>query len=165
MSRYYYHTKISHTQVNSNTWLPREAYNPRINFCDKEDVTYLSFDEWLVLYNADPEGWHILNDNDVEEKEIPYITCPAYCFPPDRKKFQIIKFRKRRDFRKWLRFIKKMKIDGQDFENLQEYQKLLQCAQKVASERVEKSKAEVEKQYDEMIRLIEKATRGTKLGE
>ena len=55
--------------------------------------------------------------------------------------------------------MKKQIKNGQDFANLKEYQKLLQSAQRVATERVEKSKKEVESQYEEMLRLIEKTTK------
>ena len=156
MSRYYYHTEIKHTDGSDNTWLKQDRL--RFHFAD-EDITFLSFDEWVVLYNADPEGWHMLNDEHPYKHGIPYITCPAYLYPPERKDFQIIKFRTKRDYKKWIKFMKKQIKNGQDFANLKEYQKLLQSAQRVATERVEKSKKEVERQYEEMLRLIEKTTK------
>ena len=161
----------------NSDWLGDYALIPK-----KENTTYLTFNEWLPLYNADPSSWFVANykwsdaKNHIcpvcvmEEKlqkknNSKYIVSEEYQYNPTKKKYQIILFTNRWNYWKWKRFITKkitrQKEAKESIDNLKEYQMLVQYAQKRADERVAESQKQLQAAIDENVRLIGEATEKT----
>ena len=87
-----------------------------------EDVIFLSFDQWVVLYNADKENWEDLINFYYtpwweSESAKPYHL-PVYKI--SNHKFRYIKFLTAKDYKKYLKFINKIIQQREDSTNLQE---------------------------------------------
>lgn len=126
----------------------------------KENTTWLSFDKWRTFYNADIDNWEIYNHKSYYGSEDYYL--PAYK-KAERKDdhsypvYQYIKFLTRRDYRKFKRFVRKMKRQGEDAENTKEILELADIIGSRATLRLEAAQEEVNKRYNNMIELQLKA--------
>ena len=143
-------------------------------YLDEDNTTYLTFKEWLPLYNADPSVWFIANYEwsdakchicpvcVIEEKlkkknRSKYIVSEEYQYNT-KKKYQFIIFTNRWEYRKWRKFMTKQGLVKEDIDNLKEYQMLVQYAQKRAEMRVEETQKQLQAAINENVRLIEETT-------
>jgi len=126
----------------------------------RENTTWLSFDKWRIFYNADIDNWEIYNHKSYCGDNDYYL--PAYK-KAERKDdhsypvYQYIKFLTRRDYRKFKRFVRKMKRRGEDAENTREILELADVIGNRATLRLEAAQEEVNKRYNNMIELQLKA--------
>lgn len=126
----------------------------------KENTTWLSFDKWRTFYNADVDNWKIYNHTTFGGNDY-YL--PAYK-KEERKNdhsypvYQYIKFLTRKDYRKFKRFIRKMKRRGEDAENTKEILELADIIGNRATLRLEAAQEEVNKRYNNMVELQLKAS-------
>lgn len=147
---------------NSN-WLSDYSLVPK-----EENTTYLTFREWLPLYNADPSSWFIAN---YEWSDAKNHICPVYVMEEKTdnnkyiisKKYQIVLFTNRWNYWRWKWFMTKLitrqRTMKKNIDNLREYQMLVQYAQKRADERVAESQKQLQAAIDENVRLIREATK------
>ena len=124
-----------------------------------KNTTWLSFDKWLTFYNADTENWEIYN-------HLAYYKSNNYYLPAYKKEegsdyddpvYQYIKFLTRKDYRKFKRFVKRMKKRGEDLENTNEILELAEIIGNRATLRLEAAQEEINKQYNNMLTLQERA--------
>ena len=128
----------------------------------KENTTWLSFDKWRTFYNADIDNWEIYNHKSYYGDGGEDYYLPAYK-KAERENdhsypvYQYIKFLTRRDYRKFKRFVRKMKRRGEDAENTKEILELADIIGNRATLRLEAAQEEVNKRYNNMIELQLKA--------
>lgn len=126
----------------------------------KENTTWLSFDKWRTFYNADIDNWEIYNHKSYFGNYDYYL--PAYK-KAERKNdhsypvYQYIKFLTRKDYRKFKRFVRKMMRRGEDAENTKEILELADIIGNRATLRLEAAQEEINKQYNNMLMLQERA--------
>lgn len=124
-----------------------------------KNTTWLSFDKWLTFYNADTENWEIYNHLSYWKSDNYYL--PAYKKEEgsghDDPVYQYIKFLTRKDYRKFKRFVKRMKKRGEDLENTNEILELADIIGNRATLRLEAAQEEINKQYNNMLILQERA--------
>lgn len=100
-----------------------------------EEVIFLSFDYWKSLYENDFKNWIIVKNSNYYNNK-PYYFLPAYRFNKyiDNKnvyyQYIYIKFLKRKDYMRFLRFIKNINTKGLDNENLNKILKLQEIIEK-----------------------------------
>ena len=143
-----------------------------------ERVTRLTFDQWLTFYHGDPEHW-----TDFENCAYVRMTnrnsyhLPMYCKIDKTIKVQYthkhktepieetishktyiyIKFLTRSDFRKYHKYMKKLAIAGEDFENQREILELAQHIGKIADERLREAQERTQRAIDENEKLMKEA--------
>lgn len=99
-----------------------------------ENVTFLSFDQWVVLYNADKTNWQdLINSYYTSWGYEKQYHLPVYII--SNHKFRYIKFLTAKDYRKYLKFINKITQQGEDSTNLQEILELTE----IIKDRIEKA--------------------------
>ena len=136
----------------------------------QDRVTFLSFDQWLTFYNADPAHWTDLVNSNYEsgrrEYHLPvYTTEKAHTSPYTQReiiehKYHYIKFLTRRDFWKYIRFMRKAEKKGEDYQNSQEILVLAEAVRKESAKRVEalqKEQAEAVRRNQEIIDNMDSA--------
>ena len=145
-------------------------------YLDEDNTTYLTFKEWLPLYNADPSVWFIANyewsnakchicpvcvieEKLNKKKNNKYIVSEEYVQYNTKKRYQFIIFTNRWSYYRWKRFMTKQGTAKEDIDNLKEYQMLVQYAQKRANERVEETQKQLQAAIDENVKLIGEATK------
>jgi hypothetical protein len=159
MGRYSYHKYLEKIKVDDNDFLTHcSNYSCRYwYFLNDENTTFLTFSQWKTLYEGDPEGWYQVNGKNA------YVTCPCYIKIDEKgnrcwNKVRFIKFLHRRDFKKWLKFLKNAEKKGLEYDNLQEVAELTSSVRQVAQMKLKESQKQVQIQYDEMRKLLEKNT-------
>lgn len=130
------------------------------------NTTLVNFKNWLTLYNADPEGWHVGRWSDGD------FLAPCY-LPPKivlgEMKFYknkiirqdneplFVQFPNKKDYKNWVKYVIKLEETGADITNTNEFLKLTTYARMVADWRVKNSQIEVNKLYEDMIDKMKKA--------
>lgn len=159
MGRYSYHKHLERIKADDdNDFLTHcTSYNTYWYFLNDKNTTFLTFPQWKALYEGDPEGWYQVNGKNA------YITCPCYIKINEKgnrcwDEVRFIKFLHRRDFKKWLKFLKNAEKKGIEYNNLQEIAELTSSVRQVAQMRLEESQKQVQIQYNEMRKLLEKNT-------
>jgi hypothetical protein len=159
MGRYSYHKYLEKIKVDDNDFLTHcSDYSCRYWYSlNDENTTFLTFSQWKTLYEGDPEGWYQVNGKNA------YVTCPCYIKIDEKgnrcwNKVRFIKFLHRRDFKKWLKFLKNAEKKGLEYDNFQEVAELTSSVRQVAQMKLEESQKQVQIQYDEMRKLLEKNT-------
>ena len=113
-----------------------------------ERVTYMRFDTWKTLHNADPDNWYLFKTGYAE----PYWI-PAYKIPSKTRdcgwQYRYIKFLNARDYRKFKRYIKQRLKKGEDTENTKELTELTEIVRERANERLKKAQEETAKALEE----------------
>lgn len=106
----------------------------------EKEVTYCSFDDWLKLYRADPEGW---STKIADGKSKEYSIFPVY--EVDSYRTQYIKFKTRRDYKRWISFMSNEQENREETDNLNELLELTKVIQARAEKAREESEAELKK--------------------
>jgi len=127
-----------------------------------ERVTWLTFDQWLTFYNADPDHWeHMLNSNwdDSRYYYLPVYRKNIYNSNQYRKwKYIYIKFLTRKDYRKYLKYKKELEKRGEDYENTQEVLALAKTVREEGAKRVEQLQKEQDAMIEELRRCAGRAS-------
>lgn len=123
-----------------------------------EQVTFLSFDKWVVFYEADPENWENVVNSNYTYIDTGTYWLPRYYSKQKRKSFYI-KFLTRKDYRKYIKFMKHLSASGEDIENTKETMELAQIIGERSRLRLEAAQREAQKAYDEHLDLIQKITK------
>lgn len=157
MGRYSYHKYLEKIKVDDNDFLTHCSRYSYWHYLNDKNTTFLTFSQWKILYEGDPEGWYQVNGKNA------YVTCPCYIKIDEKgnrcwDEVRFIKFLRRRDFKKWLKFLKNAEKKGIEYDNLQEITELTSSVRQVAQMRLEESQKQVQIQYDEMRKLLEKNT-------
>lgn len=136
-----------------------------LDYCP-ERVTYATFQQWKVLFEADPERWII-------HTQPPMAYEKKYRLPAYKKvivtstfkkidKYHYIKFTTRRDYRRFNRFVKRLTNDiskyenlRSKYENLRELTALTQEIEKIAAEHTQAALDEEKKITEQQRQLIE----------
>lgn len=158
MVSYSYHKYISKFKTDDNVFLK----NCSCRWCywyylNDKNTTFLTFSQWKTLYEGDPEGWYQAKDEDAD------MVCPCYVKINEKgnrcwDEVRFIKFLHKRDFKKWLRFLKSIEKKDIKYDNLQEIIELSNSVRQAAKMRLEESQKQVQIQYNEMQELLEKNT-------
>lgn len=112
-----------------------------------ERVTFMSFDTWQTLHNADPDNWFLFTYEGIE----PYWI-PAYRISSKRScgwQYRYIKFLHARDYHKFRRYVKRRLKNGEDVENTKELIELTEIVRERANERLKKAQEETAKALEE----------------
>lgn len=157
MGRYSYHKYLEKIEVDNNDFLTHCSRYSYWYYLNDKNTTFLTFSQWKILYEGDPEGWYQVNGKNA------YVTCPCYIKINEKgdrcwDEVRFIKFLRRRDFKKWLKFLKNAEKKGIEYDNLQEIAELTSSVRQVAQMKLEESQKQVQIQYDEMRKLLEKNT-------
>lgn len=157
MGRYSYHKYLERIKVDNNDFLTHCSRYSYWYYLNDKNTTFLTFSQWKILYEGDPEGWYQVNGKNA------YVTCPCYIKINEKgdrcwDEVRFIKFLRRRDFKKWLKFLKNAEKKGIEYDNLQEIAELTSSVRQVAQMKLEESQKQVQIQYDEMRKLLEKNT-------
>lgn len=157
MGRYSYHKYLEKIEVDNNDFLTHCSRYSYWYYLNDKNTTFLTFSQWKILYEGDPEGWYQVNGKNA------YVTCPCYIKINEKgdrcwDEVRFIKFLHRRDFKKWLKFLKNAEKKGIEYDNLQEIAELTSSVRQVAQMKLEESQKQVQIQYDEMRKLLEKNT-------
>ena len=157
MGRYSYHKYLEKIKVDDNDFLTHCNCYSYWYYLNDKNTTFLTFFQWKILYEGDPEGWYQVNGKNA------YVTCPCYIKIDEKgnrcwDEVRFIKFLNRRDFKKWLKFLKNAEKKGIEYDNLQEIAELTSSVRQVAQMKLEESQKQVQIQYDEMRKLLEKNT-------
>ena len=128
-----------------------------------ENTTYLTFQQFITLYNADSENWHFIEKEKSYETFFSYprttFYIPYYTYGNKTKRY--IKFLTKKDYKKFVKTLKNNAKKGLDYENQKEVLELTQSIQKRSSQKLLEAQTEVEKAYNEHIDLIQKIKEGT----
>lgn len=140
-----------------------------------EKVIRLTFDQWLTFYHGDSEHWtdfensaytRMTNRNsyhlpmyckiDKETREVQYINIAKPVKETiSHKTYIYIKFLTRSDFRKYRKYMKKLAIAGEDFENLRKIEELARYIGKIADEHLRETQKRTQQAIDKNEKLIE----------
>lgn len=143
----------------------------RDNCRDAKDdrITFVTFEQWEIMYEADPSNWQIEIRNEYIENNIfnilfedAYIEGKyfrIYYKYPNNEDKHYIKFLRRKDHRKFCKFYKNMIKSGIDYQNQQELLKLGETVNKEAKKRLEEAQKKLNEAYNNNIKLIEKISK------
>lgn len=122
----------------------------------QEEETFLTFDKWKIFYEADPVNWFYIKTTGCTSwsKHVD-VYFPVYHKSNGKK--QYIKFLTKRDYKKYLRYIKNLFNTGENYSNLQEVMELATEIRKRAEEHTIAAQQETQKLYDEYKVALEKA--------
>lgn len=126
-----------------------------------ENVTFLSFDQWVVLYNADKENWEdLINSYYTSWGSEKQYHLPVYKI--SNHQFRYIKFLTAKDYRKYLNFINKVTRRGEDAINLQEILELTTIIKDRAEKATQQAKLEAAIAQDNYQKQLIEATQAIK---
>lgn len=150
------------------------SYLYMMTYLDDEEIslrseytTNLSYDKFIVFYNADPENWkfikegfHKCNRHSVCGRDPEYVYIPEYTYKDKQgyKRHRYIKFLTRKDYKKFVKFMNKMYRTGEDHENQSEILELANIVGEKSREKLENINKEVSENYDDMISLFNKCS-------
>lgn len=128
-------------------------------------ITYVTFDKWQILYNADPGNWHYFYSEGSHWGAFDYIFynyyIPYYQYPFLSKNninaYHFIKFLTKKDYKKFVKFILNNEEEGTDYQNQKELLYLTQQIGDQSTKRLEAAQKEVQKAYKENKRIMEKS--------
>ena len=128
----------------------------------QDRVTFLSFNQWLTFYNADPAHWTDLVNSNYEsgrrEYHLPVYKINTHDYR--QWEYHYIKFLTRRDFWRYIRFLRKAEKKGEDYQNSQEILVLAEAIRQESAKRVEalqKEQAEAVRRNQEIIDNMDSA--------
>lgn len=115
-----------------------------------ERVTKLSFAQWKVFYNADPENWINFIGNEHKATRCMY-QIPVYKKIINHKEYEYIyiKFLTPYDYKQYIDFIREIEGTGQDYQNTKEVLELSEVIKARAAARTKKLQEETAKAYKE----------------
>lgn len=117
------------TRFNSHLnclWYGREIITP-------EHEVFMDYDKWFTLYNGDPAHWDLDS----------YF--PVYSL--NYNEWYVVRFRDKRDFKKWQKFVKTSKEKGEDYENLKDLEKLTALVKTENEKTIQQRREELNKLY------------------
>jgi hypothetical protein len=132
-----------------------------------EYTTNLSYDKFIVFYNADPENWKFIKEGFREcnrhsacRRDPEYVYIPEYTYKDEQgyKRHRYIKFLTRKDYKKFVKFMNKMYRAGEDHENQSEILELANIVGEKSREKLENINKEVSENYNNMISLVNKCS-------
>lgn len=133
------------------------------NYLKEENVTYLNFKTWETLYWADREHWSVLYVQPSYTHKyglIPmYIKDGKYKYSRNPEYLHYIKFLKKRDYRKWEKFIVKLFKTGNTYANTKEILMLSEIAKKRAEEKAAETHAKTQQAYEEVMQNVSEYTK------
>ena len=109
-------------------WYGREIITP-------EHEVFMDYDKWFTLYNGDPKHWDLDS----------YF--PVYSL--NYNEWYVVRFRNKRDFKKWQKFVKTSKEKGEDYENLQDLERLTSLVKAENEKTIQQRREELNKLYSE----------------
>ena len=122
-----------------------------------DNETFVTFNQWKILYNGDPENWKVYQRNGTEDYWIPAYRTNKYAKSQYTKwHYNYVKFLSASDYRQFIRFWKRQTRFGQDVENLKELTYLTGIIHSISTERVKKAQQQTENALNEMQKLLEK---------
>lgn len=128
-----------------------------------DNVTYLDFKTWRTLYLADQEHWSVLCQfepySSVKGLLPMYIKDGKYKYTHKSEYLHYIKFLKKRDYRKWEKFIVKLFKTGHTYANTKEILMLSEIARKRAEEKAAETHAKTQQAYEEVIQNVSEYTK------
>lgn len=123
----------------------------------QEEETFLTFDKWKIFYEADPVNWfYIKTTGSTSWSKYVDVYFPVYHKSNGKK--QYIKFLTKRDYKKYLKYIKNLFNTGENYSNLQEVMELATEISKRAEEHTIAAQQETQKLYDKYKVALEKAS-------
>lgn len=121
-----------------------------------EEETFLTFDKWRIFYEADPANWfHVEGQGCTDWSNYVDVYFPVYHKSNGKK--QYIKFLTKRDYKKYLKYVKNLFNTGENYSNVQEVIELATEIRQRAEERTIAAQQETQKLYDEYKATLEKA--------
>lgn len=145
----FYYSYLYMTYLNDEEILLRSEY-----------TTNLSYDKFIVFYNADPENWKFIKEgfHSAYGKDPEYVYIPEYTYKDKQgyERHRYIKFLTRKDYKKFIKFMDKMYRTGEDHENQNEVLELANIIGEKSREKLENINKKVSENYDTMISLINK---------
>lgn len=133
-------------------------------FLCPDRVTFLSFDQWLTFYNADPAHWmDLVNSGYIDgtrEYHLPVYTIEKTYTSMSgaeitKPEYRYIKFLTRGDFYKYIRFLRNAEKKGEDYQNSQEILALAEATREESAKRLKEVQERTQKAIDDNARLME----------
>lgn len=126
---------------------------------ENKDITFLTFNKWKVLYEADPDNWKFHYD-DYSFNKNDNIYFPYYLYVENGgNSYRLIKFPSKREYKKFYRFYKKnIKDNLNGRENQKEILELTEVIGKRAEEKVKETTKKLNDSYREMLSITQKVS-------
>lgn len=124
----------------------------------QEEETFLTFYKWKIFYEADPVNWFCLNATGCTKWWSKHVDVYFPVYHKSNGKKQYIKFLTKRDYKKYLKYIKNLFNTGENYSNAQEIMELATEIRKRAEERTITAQQETQKLYDEYKATLKKAS-------
>ena len=142
-------------------------YDADANLNDKY-TTNLLFDTWKILYDADSDNWGFVKERFSKDcrYSVKGFWDPAYIYIPyyilsKKHKYEdrrYIKFLTKKDYKKFVKFIKDIIVNSEDSENQKEILELTEVIGKRAKEKVKETTKKLNDSYKEMLSITQKAS-------
>ena len=106
-------------------WSYRKTLKCRYDYDYYETIpenreTFFSFQQWVILFEADKKNWSFYEDKDRR------VIMPYYeIITTEKKERYYIKFLTRKDFKKFNKYINKMFKEGRNYTNIKEQEFLI----------------------------------------
>ena len=143
----------------------------KCDYVEDEFITFVTFEQWKIFYNADIANWHIVEHEDFCEGFIyDFLECMFdYCMLnkyydiyyqyPNNEEKHYIKFLRKKDFTKFCKFYKELIKNGLDYENQKEFLELGEIINKESIKKLEETQKKLNEAYNNNIELIEKISK------
>lgn len=137
---------------------------------DKTKTLWLTFDQWMRLYLGDPDNWDTYRESaESSDKYFCDGICPKYIYinpKYNRNSFgyqeyylaTYVKFKTKRDYYKYLRFLKRLDKDLNDLEQIELLTELSTTIQARAKIRAQEAEEKVKQLLDKNLELINQIT-------
>ncbi len=137
---------------------------------DVEKTLWLSFDQWIRLYKGDPDNWEIYKETAKSSDKYFYDgICPKYLYinpKYNRNSFGFqeyyiatyVKFKTKRDYHKYLRFLKQADKDLNELEQIELLTELSTIIQARSKIRAQEAEDKVKQLLDKNLELINQIT-------
>ena len=142
------------------------------NYAKDDNITFIVFEQWKIMYDADPSNWYIEEHTEFYEDNFFYdlLECmfdyyvegkyyDIYYKYPNNKEKHYIKFLRRKDYRNFCKFYKELYKYGKDYENQQELLRLGEAISKESTKRLEEAQKKLDKAYMDNVKLIERISK------
>lgn len=142
----------------------RMHFESNCDYASDEFITFVTFNQWKILYEADACNWHIKSYLKYDDKDIFNLFENAYIEKtyydiyykyPNNKNKHYIKFLRRRDYRKFRRFFKELIKNGKDYYNQKEFLELGEAINKESAKKLEETQKKLNEAYNDTKKLIE----------
>ena len=137
---------------------------------DTEKTLWLTFDQWVRLYKGDPDNWETYKETAKSTEKYFYDgICPKYIYVNpkyNRNSFgyqeyylaTYVKFKTKRDYHKYLRFLKRLDKNLNDLEQIELLTELSTTIQARAKIRAQEAEEKVKQLLDKNLELINQIT-------